>query len=732
MSDHDTHTTTNTAEEGATIGIQTEQVHNSNVYVVSPEDPPERTYQGGAHSSAAGRNVIGHVENHYYSPELPVHDTLPGLPGGFIGREADLEDALEKLNPAGDRRNGEGGVPVVTGMGGVGKTALATAIGHTARDQGWFSLGLLLNLHGYSPDAGPITAAEALESLLPDLGVPPAYIPSGLDARARRYRSQLQTINEKHGGPVLVVADNAAEWGQVEPLLPGRGGHRLLVTSRDRLGKLQTTTYVEMDMLSEQAAVELLRTALVREDSADARADDADGLARVARGCECLPMALWICAGRLCWTKRLTPAKLADQLEDTSRRLESLNPDDRSKGVRAAFDASFQRLPDRNAEMFTLLALNPGHDFAAPAAAALANADLDEVTEVLDELTASHLLVHNRGTDRWAFHDLLADYAKELLEQYRASADRVAADPDRALARLLAHYTTAAAEADAHLRARPIDNVPKDHFRSEKDALTWLNTERINLIAAVHTADRTGRAEAATALALALAEYLNRRGDSNDLSSIAEVAKRNAGDRQEKARAVLAFGVALLGSSMFRQAREELKGAKHLFVDMHDRRGIANSGSNLGATLVNLGYYELALGDLKDAESIFADLGDRRGQAATRLNSWYPLMVLGDSTGARRELEEAKRLFADVDDCRGKAGACLNLGILLKDLRDFVAARRELEEAKSLFDDLGDHCSQADACENLAYVLQNLNDQARACEEYEFSKWLRKSIGGGC
>lgn len=47
MSDHDTHTTTNTVEEGANVGFQAGQVHNSSIYVSSPEDPPERTYQVG-------------------------------------------------------------------------------------------------------------------------------------------------------------------------------------------------------------------------------------------------------------------------------------------------------------------------------------------------------------------------------------------------------------------------------------------------------------------------------------------------------------------------------------------------------------------------------------------------------------------------------------------------------------------------------------------------------------
>ncbi|MHA6802973.1 hypothetical protein [Salinifilum ghardaiensis] len=40
-------TTSNTAESGSTVGIQAERVHNSNVYMASPDDPPEVKYQVG-------------------------------------------------------------------------------------------------------------------------------------------------------------------------------------------------------------------------------------------------------------------------------------------------------------------------------------------------------------------------------------------------------------------------------------------------------------------------------------------------------------------------------------------------------------------------------------------------------------------------------------------------------------------------------------------------------------
>ncbi|NYH77250.1 hypothetical protein FHR84_000564 [Actinopolyspora biskrensis] len=47
MSGNETTTTTNTAGSGSSVGIQAEWVHNSNVYMVSSDDPPEQKYRVG-------------------------------------------------------------------------------------------------------------------------------------------------------------------------------------------------------------------------------------------------------------------------------------------------------------------------------------------------------------------------------------------------------------------------------------------------------------------------------------------------------------------------------------------------------------------------------------------------------------------------------------------------------------------------------------------------------------
>lgn len=78
-------TTTNTAESGSSVGIQAEQVHNSTVYQVLPEDPPERRYQVGVRYLENGvpvrarELIIEAIAKEHDSAEVRFHWVLAML-----------------------------------------------------------------------------------------------------------------------------------------------------------------------------------------------------------------------------------------------------------------------------------------------------------------------------------------------------------------------------------------------------------------------------------------------------------------------------------------------------------------------------------------------------------------------------------------------------------------------------------------------------------------------------
>ena len=92
-------------------------------------------------------------------------------------------------------------IVVLSGLPGVGKTALATHVAHRLRPR--FPDGqLYVNLRGYA-NAEPVTPKDVLARFLRALGLAPDLVPLEVDEQSALYRSMLADKR------VLVVLDNA-------------------------------------------------------------------------------------------------------------------------------------------------------------------------------------------------------------------------------------------------------------------------------------------------------------------------------------------------------------------------------------------------------------------------------------------------------------------------------------------------------------------------------------------
>lgn len=119
----------------------------------------------------------------------------------FVGRDAEVA-RLTKLA-------GAGGACVVEGLPGFGKSTLVTAWAHLVADALFPDLQVPLNLHGFTPGRSPVTAEQAMHSLLSALLVPVAEIPPDPEGRMALVLDLA----------LLLVLDNARDSAQVEPLL---------------------------------------------------------------------------------------------------------------------------------------------------------------------------------------------------------------------------------------------------------------------------------------------------------------------------------------------------------------------------------------------------------------------------------------------------------------------------------------------------------------------------------
>jgi hypothetical protein len=141
--------------------------------------------------------------------------------------------------------------------------------------------------------------------------------------------------------------DNASTEAQLQPLLPGPGPHRVVVTSRHTLAGLGARL-LDITVLDEDAGVALLDEALGDARPGDDRIGaDRAGAVHLARICAGLPLALQIAAALLTADLSRTVSDLADELDDEVRRLEALRYDDgggtSAPSVAAAFDG--KKLP---------------------------------------------------------------------------------------------------------------------------------------------------------------------------------------------------------------------------------------------------------------------------------------------------------------------------------------------------------------------------------------------------
>lgn len=447
----------------------------------------------------------------------PAPRQLPAPPRLFTGRV----DELAEL----DRGGGDPttALTVISGMAGVGKTALALHWAHRVADR--FPDGqLYVNLRGFDASGTPTAPATAIRRFLDALHVPPQRVPVDLDAQQALYRTMLA------GRRLLLVLDNARDADQVRPLLPGAPGCLTVVTSRHRLAGLVATEAAHplfLDVLSPADARDLLARRL----GADRIATDPDAADKIVAHCARLPLALAIAAARAATQATLALSSLAAALGDANRRLDALDTGDAAADVRAVFSWSYQQISPSAARLFRLVGLHPGPDISVAAATSMAGAAAPRTAALLAELTQAHMLTETPA-GRSSCHDLLRTYATDL-----ADADEQAL----AIRRLLDHYLHTAYRAarvrhPTRRRFVPEEAVPgvvPEELADTEQALAWLTTEHQVLLAAVELASSTGHDRHAYQLAWCLNDFLDWRGHWSDWEAnqrIAIAAARRLGD----------------------------------------------------------------------------------------------------------------------------------------------------------------------------------------------------------
>lgn len=365
-------------------------------------------------------------------PEVP--HMLPRGIRHFTGRTDELASISRICG-----KPGRGAAPVLalTGVAGIGKTAIAVRWAHQHRDL--FPDGqLYLDLRGFDSGNMPVETGAAVRMLLDALGVPAAHVPSALTPQMDMYRGMLAARR------VLLLLDNARCADQVRPLLHPAAGCLVLVTSRSSLPRLLSDDEDAPTVALAPFGADEACQFLARRLGAARVSSEQTATADLARVCDGLPLALHIVSARGTREPDLTLRTIVDELRDTRQRL---GPCSRSSGVAtagalAATSCSYQALSSEGARLFRLMSIHPGPDINLGAAERLADLSSGQTAALIGELTAVGL-VAKQAPDRYAMHDLVAEYAAGLCADEDSGAER--ADAAR---RALGWYVDTASHSD--------------------------------------------------------------------------------------------------------------------------------------------------------------------------------------------------------------------------------------------------------------------------------------------
>ena len=665
-------------------------------------------------------------------PEAPGPPLIPRqLPAdirGFTGRREIIDQLCDSLVggegsdcPPGTR------VALLTGMSGVGKTALAVHVGHVVQDH--FPDGqLFIQLSG--DDGRPVAVDEVLQQSLRAIGAAPGTIPGESPELTKAYRSLLATRR------ILVILDDAVSFPQVMEFLPGGQNCAVIVTSRRRMVNLMGARSFEVGVLSSDSAQEMLSSLIAGSQVKEA---GDQGIAALAGLCGYLPLALRIVAAKLSEHPHWTVRRMADKLRDERNRLVELQAG--SVGVEANISLTYKTLSPSAKTLFLRLALLGSSDFGSWVCAPLLEARPEEAEELLDELVASYLVEVRHPGDglvRFQLHELVRAFTVNHLaiEQSRQ-------EQDDALRRLLACWLFLVCHAHRTIyggdfvalhgtAARwPLPGqVTDDLMRSP---MTWFRAERRALLSAIGKAAASALDEICWDLTTTSVAFFEAESLFNDwwqTHELALEATRRAGNARGEAAVLCSLGELAYVRHQIPDAAASLTRAWEMFGAIGDVHGRALASGHLafldrlqGRSENAIARYARAVGDLRHVGDKIAaahllcgmaqvylereDYGAAElllidsaalcaGSGSSRVSTQIRFHV-GEVHLGRGALESADDTFRSVlrqvrasDDRTGEAYALYGTGSVLARMGCYGAALAELKAALKLASDIGD------------------------------------------
>lgn len=638
-------------------------------------------------------------------PESPVGTAKGQLPHpttSFVGRTRELA-LLKKL-----LRNPANRLIVVQGMGGTGKSRLATeaARAHTAETG---IRTVFVSLAELSlPERLPLAIAEAH-----------GFRATGDDA------SEVLEVALRNQ-ELLLLLDNFEEILPAAPyltrLLEVVPQLTILVTSRESL-KLTGETTVELAGLDldtddasryDDAAALFIERAARHSPDFTASGRTLDAVVDICRQVECLPLAIEIVAT---WARLLPVTELSGQLSTRSDLLTSnlLDLPERQRNIWSILSHVWKSLTSSQQAVMVRLSVFRG-GFTLEAATAVAGANLDIVAGLLDRS-----LVRRTARDRFTIHELLRQHIANQVP----AAELQAARQDHAR-----WFSQQAELLDLELQGA---DLPTGMEKVEAD--------RANFEAAWNYAIETVDLEFLEQCSGMLDNYLYYRARfragfdhfGRAAAALARVAAQPGPAQQPAGR--------LQGRLLAKQAQQQahLDGAEAAIATASEAVSIleqwgsevdkAHARQVLGTNLLFASRYQAARTELQFVLDTALAERDQYLEASAR-NGLAMLLTYadGDVMAAEEQYRESLRLYQTLGNLQGVSSALTNIGACRFDLDDLNEAEQLWTQAADMCAAVGFQHREAALLNNLGAVAESRGDFAAAATRYQRSLEIRREL----
>ncbi|MFG6097076.1 NB-ARC domain-containing protein [Leptothoe sp. ISB3NOV94-8A] len=466
---------------------------------------------------------------------------MPPLPEHFVERPEHQDKVKEQLLCDDKKTFGTLVVSAIYGLGGIGKSVLASKLAHDDEVQARFADGILWSTLGQNPDILPL-----LSGWIQALG-DHDYKPTAVEAASNHLRTLL------YDKKALLVVDDVWNPAHLEPFRVGGNGCCVLVTTRQ--AKIPEAHKYSLNVMTPEQALELMTQKLKEELSAEDRQQALDFAARVGY----LPLALELAASQI--EEGVTWTELFEDFQDEVVRLEALDlygrediPDDakrRKYSLTACFNLSLKQLSAEQLRQFAWLGIVPEDvSLTQEMAVMLWQVSKRQAGSILRTFSSKALLLlgakqagpEARRTFR--MHDLMHDLAQRLL----VSAPQPVQEGD------LPGLGMTKAEAHSEFLERYRKKTERGQWHTLTDdgyifdRLTW-HMEQAKQVQEIHGLLQTSNADGRNGWYEACDAIGKPAGFVNDVGRAWEIAKKSY-ENEPGETLVLLFRYALMRTSI--------------------------------------------------------------------------------------------------------------------------------------------------------------------------------------